>query len=109
MSGPDTARRRWTRKKHTDDWTARELGIAVHAESVRIHGFVDGNGRTTRLLADLVFLAAQDSEAIAETYDWEIDKRQYIALLRQYDLTRDTKPLAAFCPCGGSTTSRTGD
>jgi Fic family protein len=53
----------------------------VHAETVRIHGFVDGNGRTTRLLADLVFLAAQDAEAIG-TYDWDIDKRRYIALLR---------------------------
>ncbi|GEB95304.1 Fic family protein [Microbacterium lacticum] len=91
----DNIRYRWER---TDDWTARELGIAVHAESVRIHGFVDGNGRTTRLLADLVFLAAQDAEAIAETYDWDIDKRRYIALLRQYDVTRDPQPLAAFVP-----------
>ena len=32
---------RW---EHTDDWTARELGIAVHAETVRIHPFTDGNG-----------------------------------------------------------------
>lgn len=91
----DNTRYRW---EHTDDWTARELGIVVHAETVRIHGFVDGNGRTTRLLADLVFLAAQDAEAIAETYDWDIDKRRYIALLRQYDVTRDPKPLAAFVP-----------
>ncbi|MCC4249337.1 MULTISPECIES: Fic family protein [Microbacterium] len=91
----DNIRYRWER---TDDWTARELGIAVHAESVRIHGFVDGNGRTTRLLADLVFLAAQDAEAIAETYDWDIDKRRYIALLRQYDVTRDPQPLAEFVP-----------
>ena len=89
----DNIRYRWER---TDDWTARELGIAVHAESVRIHGFVDGNGRTTRLLADLVFLAAQDAEAIAETYDWDIDKRRYIALLRQYDLTRNYGELHRF-------------
>ncbi|WP_455132710.1 hypothetical protein [Microbacterium aurum] len=45
-----------------------------------------------------MFLAAQDAEAIAETYDWDIDKRRYIALLRQYDLTRDPQPLAAFVP-----------
>jgi fido (protein-threonine AMPylation protein) len=38
---------------HTDDWTPRQLGIVVHAETVRIHPFADGNGRTTRLLADL--------------------------------------------------------
>ena len=88
-------RYRW---EHTEDWAPRELGIAVHAETVRIHGFVDGNGRSTRLLADLVFLAAQDAEAIAETYDWRIDEKEYIALLREYDLTRDPKPLAEFVP-----------
>lgn len=38
---------RW---EHTADWTARELGIAAHAETVRIHPFTDGNGRTTRML-----------------------------------------------------------
>src|SRR5262249_32841742 len=47
---------RW---RHTNDWTARELGVVAHAETVRIHPFTDGNGRTTRLLADLVFIAAQ--------------------------------------------------
>lgn len=30
----DTIRYRW---EHTTDWTARELGIAVHAEAVRVH------------------------------------------------------------------------
>lgn len=91
----DTLRYRW---EHTDDWTPRELGIAVHAETVRIHGFVDGNGRATRLLADFVFFAAQDPEAMVEEYDWDIDKREYIALLRDYDVSRDPKPLAAFIP-----------
>ena len=85
---------RW---EHTADWTARELGIAVHADTVRIHPFTDGNGRTTRMLADLVFFAAQ-SEDVPEQYDWEIDKPQYIALLREFDLNRDAKPLAAFIP-----------
>jgi fido (protein-threonine AMPylation protein) len=85
---------RW---EHTDDWTARELGIAVHAETVRIHPFIDGNGRTTRLLADLVFLAAQGDESL-ESYDWAVDKDGYIALLREYDRTRDPRPLAAFVP-----------
>lgn len=91
----DTLRYRW---EHTDDWTPRELGIAVHAETVRIHGFVDGNGRATRMLADLVFFAAQDPESLVEEYDWNVDKRQYISLLRQYDVSRDPKPLAAFIP-----------
>ena len=83
---------RWQR---TDDWTPRELGIAVHAEVVRIHPFVDGNGRATRLLADLVFAAAQEAPA-PEVYDWEVDKGRYIGLLREYDRHRDSRELAAF-------------
>jgi len=90
----DTIRYRW---EHTSDWTARELGIAVHAEAVRIHPFVDGNGRSTRLLADLVFIAAQNGEEILQ-YDWELDKTQYIRLLREYDISRDIRELAAFIP-----------
>ena len=90
----DTIRYRW---EHTSDWTARELGIVAHAEAVRIHPFVDGNGRSTRLLADLVFVAAQDGEAIQQ-YDWEIDKTRYIGLLRKYDASRDIRELAAFIP-----------
>lgn len=86
---------RW---EQTNDWTPRELGIMVHAETVRIHCFVDGNGRTTRLLADLVFLAAQEQDQEAQIYDWGIQKDQYISLLREFDISRDPKPLAAFVP-----------
>ncbi|QNJ89917.1 Fic family protein (plasmid) [Mycolicibacterium fluoranthenivorans] len=82
---------RW---EHTDDWTARELGIAVHAETVRIHPFTDGNGRTTRFLADLVFAAVQ--EPTQWQYDWDLDKPRYVALLRAYDGHRDVGELAGF-------------
>lgn len=82
---------RW---EHTDDWTPRQLGIVVHAETVRIHPFIDGNGRTTRLLADLVFAAAQDPTE--QQYDWDLDKTHYIELLRAYDIHRDITDLAAF-------------
>ena len=47
---------------------AHELGVVAHAETVRIHPFVDGNGRATRFLADLVFAAAQDSDSVMQ-YD----------------------------------------
>ncbi len=87
-----TMRYRW---EHTEDWSPRQLGIAVHAETFRIHPFIDGNGRATRLLADLIFVAAQDS-AHLEQYDWNLDKPHYIALLRQYDLHRDPRELASF-------------
>lgn len=90
----ENIRWRWTQ---TDDWTPRMLGIAAHAEAVRIHPFVDGNGRTTRLLADLVFVATQDGETL-EQYDWNVEKGRYIALLREYDAHRDPRALAAFVP-----------
>lgn len=88
----DWIRYRW---EHTADSTSRALGIAVHAEVVRVHPFTDGNGRTTRLLADLVFVAAQYSDEVM-LYDWQLDKRRYIDLLRQYDLHRDVHDLAGF-------------
>lgn len=47
-----------------------------------------------RLLADLVFAAAQDPTI--EQYDWDLDKQRYIALLRAYDAHRDVTDLAAF-------------
>ena len=93
-SSLETIKHRWG---HTSDWSARELGVVVHAETVRVHPFVDGNGRTTRLLADLVFVAAQDGPTL-DQYDWSIDKARYIALLREYDAHRDVRELAAFIP-----------
>lgn len=88
----DAIRYRW---EQTDDWTSRQLGIAVHAETVRIHPFTDGNGRTTRLLADLVFVATQNCDLL-EQYVWDLDKARYVTLLREYDRHRDATDLAAF-------------
>lgn len=88
----DTLRYRW---EHTGDWTAAQLGIAAHADLVRIHPFVDGNGRSTRLLADLVFLAAQDAAEPPAVYDWDVDKQLYVEALRRYDRHRDPTELAA--------------
>lgn len=90
-SALDTIAYRW---EYTDDWTPRQLGIVVHAETVRIHPFTDGNGRATRFLADLVFATAQDPTELQ--YDWELDKTRYIQLLRGYDGHRDVADLAAF-------------
>jgi fido (protein-threonine AMPylation protein) len=83
---------RW---ESTDDWTPHEFGVVSRAEAVRIHPFVDGNGRTTRFLADLVFAAAQDSDSVMQC-DWSVDKATYIALLRRYDTNRDVTDLAEF-------------
>ena len=90
-SALDNIRYRW---EHTDDWTARELGLATHAETVRVHPFADGNGRTTRLLADLVFITAQDPAEFQ--YNWDLDKGRYIELLHSFDTHRNARELAAF-------------
>lgn len=83
---------------HQTGLSARALGIAAHAAVVRIHPFVDGNGRTTRLLADLVFLAAQTGWEPLLAYDWEVDRTTYIRLLGEYDRTRDPTALTEFIP-----------
>lgn len=93
-SSLDNLRYRWD---FTNDWTPREFGIAIHAETVRILPFTDGNGRTTRLFADLIFVATQANEKLNQ-YDWNLDKAQYITLLREYDSHRDPRELAAFIP-----------
>lgn len=85
MARLDNIRYRW---EHTDDWTARVLGIATHAETVRIHPFLDGKGRTTRRLAYLVFIAAKDHPEWQ--YDWDVDKN-FIELLRAFDVHRNTR------------------
>ncbi|MEV4345645.1 Fic family protein [Actinoplanes sp. NPDC049596] len=93
----ENIRYRW---EHTEDWSPRQLGIATHAELVRIHPFADGNGRSTRLTADLVLIAAQraaDTEdANLVIYDWNVDKAEYIRLLRRYDAHRNPVELADF-------------
>jgi len=87
----ETIRYRW---ENTTEWTSRELGVITHAEAVRVHPFTDGNGRATRLHADLVFIAAQDPRE--HQYDWDVDKHRYIELLRDFDRHRDVTALAAF-------------
>ena len=90
----DNIRFRW---ENTDDWDTRTVGIVTHAELVRIHPFTDGNGRSSRLLADLIYLSLQSSEPF-EGFDWSIDKRRYIELLQRYDFHRDPTELTSFIP-----------
>lgn len=75
----------------------REIGITTHAEIVRIHPFQDGNGRLSRLVADLVFIISQREEHLL-LYDWRVDRRRYIELLREYDRSRDASALTEFVP-----------
>jgi fido (protein-threonine AMPylation protein) len=93
-SNVDTLNFRWG---NTADWTPRQFGIGVHAEVLRIHPFADGNGRTSRLVADLVFLATQETES-HYLYEWLIEKATYVSLLREFDRHRNPTFLAEFIP-----------
>lgn len=73
-------------------WPAQQVGIAAHAELVRVHPFRDGNGRLSRLVGDLVFVSLQETDDPL-LYDWRVDRTRYITLLRDYDHNRDAGPL----------------
>ncbi|WP_374454251.1 hypothetical protein [Nocardioides sp.] len=49
----------------------------------------------TRLVADLAYIAAQDDEPLMG-YDWDVDRKAYIRLLGEYDMTRNPTALAEF-------------
>ncbi|MDH4200637.1 MAG: Fic family protein [Spirochaetia bacterium] len=53
----------WYKKEHTHMHPV-ELAARVHADFVKIHPFVDGNGRTSRLLMNLELLKAGFPAAI---------------------------------------------
>lgn len=73
------------------DLAPETLALLTHVVVVRIHPFVDGNGRATRLLADLVLAAASAGTALR--FNWNIDRMSYIAALVHYDDGRDLTPM----------------
>lgn len=85
----DNLRYRWG---EVHDLDPKTLALLTHVAVVRIHPFVDGNGRATRLLADLALTAATTGDP--QRFDWNIDRRAYIAALVHYDNGRDLKTLA---------------
>jgi len=84
----DNLRYRW---EEVHDLDPMSLGLLAHVAVVRIHPFVDGNGRATRLLADVVLAAAATGDVVR--FDWDIDRRAYIDALVHYDNGRDITPL----------------
>lgn len=76
------------------DMTPLEVAARAHHALVRIHPFVDVNGRITRLYADLVMLALSGDQVI----DWsesDKNKQAYVAALRTADATTDVTALLA--------------
>jgi fido (protein-threonine AMPylation protein) len=79
-----------------DETQMRALEVAARADHllVRIHPFVDVNGRITRLYADLVMLGLTGEQVV----DWsgaDADKQTYTAALRTADATGDMSSLLA--------------
>ena len=90
----------WLNKNET--WHINPVLLAgiVHYEIARIHPFIDGNGRTARLLATLVlYLSGFDHRRIFSLDDYyDSDRKSYYAALKTVDTkTRDlTKWLEYF-------------
>jgi hypothetical protein len=72
-----------------------EQSVQEEVDEELVTVVLDGNGRTTRLLADLVFIAARDEETPLR-YSWDLDKHQCITLFQAVDRHRHPRPLAAF-------------
>lgn len=66
--------------------------IEAHYRFVKIHPFVDGNGRCARLLMNLLLLKAGYSPIIIRT----IDRKRYIDNIEKYQLTDDSTSYTMF-------------
>lgn len=80
-------------------WSADELSVRFHHRLVLIHPFPNGNGRHSRLAADLLVAmlgrpvftwGARDLGAAGDA------RRSYLAALRHADRSLDYEPLVAF-------------
>lgn len=78
--------------KHKTDLNPIELAAWTHAEFVRIHPFIDGNGRTSRLLMNYQ-LMIQGFLPVSVDKEKRLD---YYNALEQYAVNSDLKPFADF-------------
>ena len=71
---------------------AIEQAITAHFRLVSIHPFIDGNGRTARLLMNLILMRA----GIAPVFIRKIDRRRYLSALEHYQLSGDSARYTRF-------------
>lgn len=73
---------------HGYELEALRIAIELHAEVVRIHPFEDGNGRTSRLIMNVVLVAAGLAPIEVEVF-----KQEYNECLNHYFRSKDLEPL----------------
>jgi Fic-DOC domain mobile mystery protein B len=79
-------------------YTGDETAVRLHHRLVQIHPFVNGNGRHSRLMADLLILrlgSEQFSWGRQSLRDAGAMRKRYIAALQSAD-SHDIRPLLAF-------------
>lgn len=64
----------------------------IHAEFVRIHPFVDGNGRTARMLLNFALLEERHKPIVIDSKD----RASYYDALDAYGMSRDLAPFDRF-------------
>ena len=74
------------------DKTSPLTAIEAHYRFVKIHPFVDGNGRSARLLMNLLLLKAGYCPIIIRT----IDRKRYIDNIEKYQLTDESTSYTMF-------------
>ena len=80
---------KWLENKHKD---ALDMAFEAHYKLVTIHPFVDGNGRTARLLLNAILLENGYEPVIIR----KIDRRRYLSALETYQTKENAEPYVNF-------------
>ena len=79
--------------------TADEIAIQFHHLLVKIHPFVNGNGRHARLMADLLVMALGENAftwGASDPHAQGVDRTAYIAAIKHADREFEYGPLLEF-------------
>lgn len=79
----------WLTDKHDDDL---DFALEAHYRLVSIHPFIDGNGRTARLLLNAILLENGYAPIIIR----KIDRRRYLSALKTYQTRENPEPYINF-------------